>query len=124
MKSWIVHYKNKFPGALVVAGEDYLDVHFGDEHLIALRKDGSGSWVDMSAEYGCSERHDLAPIPRDARVHKVVDNKVGLDELHEERKGKLSLYMEGRKVLSMAELKAKGYEFDEKGRVAVHPKKI
>lgn len=122
MKSWIVHYKNKYPGALVVAGEDYLDVHFGDEHLIALRKDGAGMWVDMSAEFGCSERHDLAPIPRDSRVHKVVEGKVGFDELHEERKAKRSEFLDGRKVVSMSELKAKGYEFDEKGRVAARPK--
>ena len=123
MKSWIVHYKNKYPGALVEAGDDRLDVYLGDEHLIAIRKDGAGMWTDVSAEYGCSEKHDLAPIPRDSRVHKVVDGKVGFDELHEERKSKRAEFQDGRKVLSMSELKEKGYEFDDKGRVARSGKK-
>jgi len=144
MKSYVVHYKNKFPGCSVQDYDGGLDVYLKDgSHAVALRRDGSGQLVDRSAEYGCEYRHDLSPIPRDARVHKCVQGKVGeyklngknhdamsevvgKDELADEReKARAGLLDEsGRAVLSIAELKARGWEFDEKGNVKSAGKKV
>lgn len=121
MKSWIVHYKNKYPGAKVQSSESALDVYLGDHHVVALRKDGAGGWADHSEEMGCRDRHDLAPIPKDARVHKVVDGKVGFDELAEERKQKCRRFVKDGRVLSCDELKKHGFQFDEKQRVVAEP---
>lgn len=117
MQSWIVHYKNKYPGCLVQASNSSFDVYRGDEHLLCVQKDGAGQWADQSEALGLPERHDLAPIPKDARVHKVQAGKVGLDEDHESRKKLREKYVEGGKVLSMDELKKKkGLKFDDAGR--------
>lgn len=107
MKSWIVHYKNKFPGGQVQASENAIDVYDVDgDHVIALRKNGAGMWADESEALGLSERHDLAPIPKDARVHKVVDGKVSFDEKHEERKEARKSLLRKNKILSEKEYEA------------------
>lgn len=118
MKQWIVHYMNKYPDAKVIASENSLDVHLKDgSHAVAVRKNGAGQWVCQSEELGCLFRHDLSPIPKDSRVHKVVEGKVGHDELAEERKEKRNAYLDkyGR-VKSCEELKSDGFIFDEKQR--------
>lgn len=120
MKSLIVHYKNKYPGAKVIASEDALDVHLKDgSHAVAMRKNGAGQLVCVSEELGCSDRHDLAPIPKDSRVHKVIDGKIGRDEKAEEREKSREQFLckAGLKVRSCEELKAEGFEFDEKQRL-------
>lgn len=89
MKSFVVHYKNKYPGAKVSHSDDSLDVYSADgsEHYVALRKNGAGQILDVSEEMGCRDRHDLAPIPKAARVHKLhADGRIGLDEQAEERR--------------------------------------
>lgn len=123
MLNWLVHYKNKYPGCRVIQSESALDVFKGDDHLVAIRKNGANQWVDESEKYGCVERHDLAPIPKDARVHKVQDGKVGLDEEHAERMQKREKFLENGKVLSIQELKADGFKFDESGRMLEEPAK-
>ena len=111
MKSYIVHYKNKYPGSRVEAGEDFLNVYCaGGEHRVALRRNGAGQIVDVSEEYGCLDRHDLAPIPKMSRVHKLhKDGKIGLDEDHVARrefvKGKVRV--ESEDELKQIEIEAK-----------------
>lgn len=123
LKSLVVHYKNKYPGADVSAYDDGLDVFQGGEHKVAIRKSGAGQFVCVSEEMGCSDRHDLSPIPKDARVHKVDEKgRIALDEKSEERKKMRSDFIHGGKVLSCDELKAKGWEFDRDQRVIRKPK--
>lgn len=122
MKSYALHYKNKYPGSVVEYSDDRLDVYRGEDHLIALRKNGAGQWFDKSEEMGCSERHDLSPIPKDARVYKEVNGSIALDEKAEERKKLRSKFIKkGGKVLSCEELKSFGFDFDEKQRLISAP---
>ena len=117
MKAYAVHYKNKYPKALVEFSDEKLDVYAQDgDHLLALRKNGAGQVVDMSEEFGLAERHDLSPIPKDSRCWKLsADGKIVKDEKHEERSKAREAYMSGEKVLSCLELeKAKGMKFDDK----------
>jgi hypothetical protein len=125
MESWKVHYRNKFPGGRVQASENSLDVFDKNgEHVVALRKNGAGQWQDESEKEGLRERHDLAPIPRGSRVHKMVDGKIGRDDKSAEREQSRSKFLcnEGCKVLSMKELESKGFEFDSKGDAKKEPK--
>lgn len=119
MQSWIVHYKNKFPGCLVQASGDSFDVYSGDVHLLSVSKNGAGQWADQSEILGLPERHDLSPIPKDARVYKVKDGKISLDEKSEERK-ELSKKFQDKagKVYSCEELSKAGlYVFDKEQRL-------
>lgn len=107
MLSWVVHYKNKYPGSRVVQSENAMDVYDSSgEHVVAMRKNGAGQWVCESEKYGCVDCHDLAPIPKDARVHKVQDGKVGFDEKAEARKEARKGLMRGNKILSEKEYEA------------------
>ncbi len=108
MLSYIVHYKNKYPGGQVQASENAIDVYdVQNNHAVALRKNGAGQWVDESEKFGCIDKHCLAPIPKDARVHKVQNGVVGFDEDSAERISKRSdLIREDRKILSELEYKA------------------
>lgn len=124
MLGWVAHYKNKFPGSHVQVSESAFDVYSADgEHLVALRKNGANQWNDESEKYGCVEKHCLAPIPKDSRVHKEVDGKISFDEKHEERREKRQAFLRDGKIASMAELKSEGYSFDEAGRVVGQPEK-
>ena len=117
-KSWFIHYKNKYPGGSVRMSDASFDVYAASgEHVVALRKDGAGGWSDQSAELGLRDAHDLAPIPKDSRVHKLVDGKVGLSEEHEHREKARGAYVCPDKkdvVLSCDALKKHGFSFDEK----------
>lgn len=122
MKSLILHYKNKYPGGSVRASDQALDVYSSSgEHVVALRKNGAGQMVCVSEEYGLRDAHDLAPIPKDARVHKLVDGKIGLDDQAEERKSLLKDFLCPDKkdvVLSCDALSKKhGKKFDEKQKL-------
>lgn len=123
MRNIAVHYKNKYPGAVVEYSDDRLDVYSGEYHLVALRKNGAGQWVDKSEEIGCMERHDLSPIPKDARVFKEVDGKISLDEKADERRSLREKFLSNGKILSCEELSKKGFQFDEKQRLLVAPSK-
>lgn len=121
MKNWVVHYKNKYPGCIVQSSDAALDVFLGEDHLVSIQKNGAGQWADQSEGMGLAERHDLSPLPKDARVHKVVDGKVGLDERHEERREARAKFMDGGKVLSIEELQKKGFRFDQAGNCQSEP---
>lgn len=119
-KSLVAHLKNKFPTGKVFAGEDFVDVYSeAGDHIIAVRKDGAGSWRDLSKELGLTHELCMAPIPKDARVWKLKkDGTLGLDELAEERreKGKEFLCKEKKMVKSIAQIQAEGgARFDDKG---------
>jgi hypothetical protein len=117
MLSWLVHYKNKFPGGMVQASESSIDVYDQNgNHQVALRKSGSGAMICQSEQLGCEGRHDLAPIPKDARLWKIKDGKIAKDELFEERKAKLSQFLDEKgRVKSCAELGLAA--FDEKQKL-------
>jgi hypothetical protein len=87
MKSYICHYKNKYPSCQIKASEDSLDVYSEQgHHLVSLAKNGAGQIVDRSEEMGCFERHDLSPIPKDARCFKLYsDGKIAPAEEYQER---------------------------------------
>ncbi len=123
MKSWVVHYKNKYPGSKVILTDSSLDVYdVKGDHVVSMRVNGAGQWTCVSDEMGCKDAHDLAPIPKDARVHKVVEGKISLDEHHEERSKKSQDFCQDGKVLSCKELEKEGYQFDDKHRVVAAPK--
>lgn len=114
MKSYAVHYKNKYPAAKVAFTETSLDVTSADgELLVALRIGGGGALLDKGEELGARDRHDLAPIPKNARVHKLFAcGKIGKDE-HAEAREKCSKAMAvDGKVWSIEEYKAKKIKFD------------
>ncbi|MFN3453528.1 MAG: hypothetical protein ACK41T_01110 [Pseudobdellovibrio sp.] len=120
MKHLVVHYKNKYPGCHVDYSEDKLDVHGGDGMLVSLRKNGYGLIVDMSSENGAVDKHDLNPIPKNARVFKLYeDGRIGKSEEAEEREKAIkSIHVNG-KILSIAEYKAQKdlYDVSDKGEV-------
>lgn len=127
MKAWIVHYKNKFPNCNVSATENSLDVYSADgEHLVSLQKNGAGQWVDKSEELGCKAAHCTAPIPREARVHKLckTTGKVVLDEEAGNRvKSRLAVMNSAGVVESIGELEKRGFKFDDKGNMVSEPQK-
>jgi len=122
MKSWKVHYMNKYPGGHCESSECCFKAYDKDGKLrVALEKGGDGGWHDRSEEYGLSCRHDLSPIPKDSRVHKVVDGKIGRDDLGDERESLREEFMKDGKVLSCEELSKKGFAFDDKQKVSRRP---
>lgn len=123
-RSHYVHLKNKYPNGNVIPSSDGIDVFDKEtgEHLLALRRDGSGSDVDVSADLDLPHRFCLAPIPKDARVHKMNrDNSIGLDDKSDERLEKRAQFIcpVNGYVKSTADLKKDGWEFDDKGRTVV-----
>lgn len=124
MKSWVVHLMNVFIGAQVIATETAIDVIVNGAQHLAMRKGGDGHWYDASAELGLPGRFSLAPIPKEARVYKLLpDGSIGLDEHAAERK-KLRDAFRCKKsghVLSCEELEAQGFVFDKstQGRATI-----
>lgn len=116
-KSLLVHYKNKYPGHVVLLKEDSLDVYSVlGEHKVAMRKDGSGNLICQSKEQGAAECHDLSPLPKNARAWRLaVDGSIEKVKEFEERKkvGEALAKEFGGKVPSLEELEAKGYEFEK-----------
>lgn len=81
-KSIVVHYRNKYPKGAVHASDSAIDVYDAEgNHCVALRKNGANQMVCQSKEMGCRDSHDLSPIPKDARVHKLYsDGTIGKSE--------------------------------------------
>ncbi len=113
MKSYIVHYKNKYPKGEVRHSESGLSVYDSQKKLrVQLAKSGSGDLVDVSEEYGAIDRHDLAPIPKESRIHKLYSREgqqpaIGLSEEHEERSKAIEAILadsDGERIPSMAEV--------------------
>lgn len=126
-KSHAIHYRNKYPKGRVTLSEDSVDVFCaGGRHRVALRKNGAGMMVDVSAEMGCEDSHDLAPIPKDARAHKLYSeagkaSRMGKAEEHDERVGySADLAVDG-KILSIDEYKKQGWKFDDSGAAIESP---
>jgi hypothetical protein len=116
-KSWIVHYLNKYPGGRVDSSESHIAVYDASGKLrVRLEKNGAGQWNCVSEDHGAVDKHDLSPIPKDARAHKLYSaggkDRIGKAEEHLERTQKALQYCRGGKVLSLEELgaeaKAKG----------------
>lgn len=122
MKSLVLHYKNKYPNGRVSFTDSSLDVYSeSGEHVVAMRKNGAGQMICVSEEYGLRDRHDLAPIPKDSRVHKLVDGKIAHDEMAEERKKLRDQFIcqkRGDVVLSCADLSKQGMSFDDKQKLS------
>lgn len=121
MKSLVLHYKNKYPNGRVSFSDSGLDVFSeSGEHVVAMRKNGAGQMVCVSEEYGLRDKHDLAPIPKDSRVHKMIDGKIAEDDKAAERKslrGQFVCKERGDVVLSCAELAKQGMSFDDKQKL-------
>jgi hypothetical protein len=106
MKSYYVHLKNKYPQAQIAAGAESLIVSHEGEILCAVVKDGGGSWRDAKSEYGARDEFSLAPIPKEARAHKLYkDGTVGRAEEYDVRikKGRELAAKDG-KVKSIKEI--------------------
>lgn len=118
MLSWMVHYKNKYPGGRVSASESAIDVYDVEgNHVVALRRSADGGFHCKSAEMGCVDSHDLAPIPKESRCFKVRDGKISKDEEHDSRVEKRKEFLLGNKIGSCHELKASKMLFDDKQRL-------
>lgn len=121
MKSLALHYQNKYPDGHVNHTESSLDAYDNAGALVvSLRRDGHGKIVDQSKENGALDSHDMCPIPKNARVHKLcgLTGHMKLDEKAAERKAAaLKLAVDG-KVLSIKEYKEKGYLVSEDGSVS------
>lgn len=121
MKSFAVHYKNVYPGGRVDFTEDRLDAYDADGiHRVALRRGGNGQIIDTSAEVGAFDSHDLAPIPKNARVHKLyADGKIGYSEEYKERWENAKQLRVGGKVLSIKAYESNGVLFDAAGNAEI-----
>jgi hypothetical protein len=122
MDSLYIHYKNKYPNGRVMQTDTSLDVfNSAGEHVVALRKNGAQQMVCVSEAMGLRDKHCLAPIPKDSRVHKLVEGKVSFDDKAEERmKLKDNFLCPEREdvILSCAELtKNHKMVFDEKQKL-------
>lgn len=121
-KSWHVHYQNKYPGGYCEESETSFKVYNGEGKLVVcMSKGGDGMWHDRSEEMGLSGKHDLSPIPKDSRVHKVVGGKIGKDDLADEREELRNEFEREGRIPSCEELEKEGYRFDEKQRVTKRP---
>lgn len=115
MNSILVHMKNCFPSALIIATANAIDVMIEGVHYLGLRV-ADGVFIDKSEELGLPGRYSLAPIPKEARVYKLKkDGTVGLDEESKARMKSRADFMDkdGIRVLSCAELEAMGYRFEK-----------
>jgi len=122
MKSWQVHYLNKYPGGHVECSDSSLKAYNSEGKLcVAIEKGGDGGYHDRSEEYGLEGRHDLAPIPKDARVHKVSGGKISRDEEADEREELAGEFLRDGRIASCDELKKEGYQFCDKQRVLRRP---
>jgi hypothetical protein len=112
MLSLIVHYKNKYPKGRVEHSESGLRVYDSQGQLrVALEKNGAGQLLCVSERYGALDRHDLSPIPKEARRIKLFGRdgespRIGHSEEYEERSKAVEEVLkdsDGERVPSMAE---------------------
>lgn len=124
MKHLAAHYMNKYPSAVVMFDENKLDVLSSDGLKVALRVNGQGMIVDLGEECGASDKHDIGPIPKDARVYKLyADGSLKMSEEAKERKASAKKLAVDGKILSIEEYKKMGYKFSDKGEVIGLPEK-
>lgn len=120
MKSWIVHYQNKYPGGRVESSDSQMSVYCASGKLrVRLEKNGAGQWLCKSEEHGADDKHCLAPIPKNARARKLYQDghgiRIGKSEEHQERSSKASSLAVSGRILSIEEYKARGVKFDDAG---------
>jgi hypothetical protein len=103
---YFVHLKNKYPEGHVEMSDDRIDAYDAKGvHRVALRKNGHGQMVDQSAEFGCADAFDLAPIPKESRRWKYADGKCVLHAEHKSRReAALKLASESGSVPSIKEI--------------------
>ena len=124
MKSYAVHYMNKYPKGKVDFTEDKLNAYDAKGDLVvALRRGGNGQIMDLGPELGAVDRHDLSPLPKNARVFKLyTSGKIGPSEEAAPRAPVADqLAVDGR-VPSIEECKEAGLEVDRDGIVALAKK--
>lgn len=120
MKSYAVHYLNKYPGSRVEFTETKLSVFSAvGLLLVAIILGGNGAIQDVGDELGAQDKHDLGPIPRNTRVHKLhATGKMGLDEEAAVRRQQAQALAVDGKILSIEEYKKLGHSVDRDGNVA------
>lgn len=114
MLPFVVHYKNKYPGCRIDHSEDHLNVYDQEGNLkVAIKRGGGGALVDLGEQLGAADKHDVSPIPKNARVYKLTaENKIQLDEKHADRRPVAKALAEQfGKVPCIKTLKEKGFEF-------------
>lgn len=118
-KAAVVHYKNKYPGGLVIADEHSINVYCSrGMHRVALRKNGAGMWTDESGSVGARDQHSLDPIPKNSRVHKLyVDGTIAPSEEAQDRLEAAKAMAVNGRVPSIAEFKALGAPIDSIGNL-------
>lgn len=116
---------NRWPGCQVQSSDSSINVYDKKgEHVVAMVKNGAGSWVDKSEELGLKGRFDLSPIPKDARVHKVKNGKISRDERADEREKMREEFLDKNgRVMSCEELSHEdiGYSFSKEQEVKRRP---
>lgn len=121
MKSYAVHFLNKYPGGSVDYSEDKLRVYDANGFLVvALALGGNGAIKDIGAEVGARDGFCLSPIPRNARVFKLLNSgAIGHDELASSRKVSAQLLAKGNRIESIEFYKSKSDEYtvDQHGNV-------
>lgn len=124
MKSFAVHYKNKYPNGQVQFSETHLDAYDSKGVLrVSLRVGGGGVILDKGEELGAKDKHDLSPIPKNTRAVKLTkEGHFAADELHDERKEVQALIAHEGKIESIAELKKQGFDFDGQDNVIIKAK--
>lgn len=125
MKSLIVHLRNKYPECRVEASSSSISVRDEQGELVVLlQKSAHGAFEDVSEEYGASDKFDLSPIPKEARIHKLgKDGKIGKDELHEERvKSSKEILEYYGKIPSIEQLRKDSNYDDHQGKVVLRKK--
>lgn len=124
MLSWKAHYLNKYPGGSVESSENSFRVYDAAGKLrVSMEKSSSGMEC-TSEKNGLEDAHDLAPIPKDSRIHKIVGNKIVRDDKADEREELKNKFLseDGLKILSCEDLKAHGFEFDKDQQMKVEGK--
>lgn len=117
------HYLNKYPSCKIEMEEDSIKVFDGNVLRVALRKNGAGMWSDEGEKEGATDRHDLAPIPKNCRAWKCYHGQRGSTvqpaEEYEQRKPfALQVASQfGGKIPSIIELQKAGWEVDDRGNV-------
>lgn len=120
MKSYHVHYLNKYGGHCESSESSMRAYDKAGGLQVCVEKNGAGQWVDRSEEYGLEGRHDLSPIPKECRAHKLYANgKIGRAEEYDERKPvQEAMIAKHGKVLSIKEVEVLEAEEKKKAKSA------
>lgn len=121
-KSFVVHYKNKYPTATIDHSDNHLRVISAKgEILVSIKRGGGGVLVDCQNEDFARDPHDLSPLPKNTRVYKLTaDHSFAKDELATEREPVAKrLFETYGKVPSIDECKKLKLELDYRDQVVL-----